>query len=314
MSGPAATPLVSVICSTYNSKASLHCALRSVLNQDLADFEVRVMGDACTDGTEQVVAGFNDPRLHWFNFAQNTGSQSEPNNEGLRRARGRYVAFIGHDDLWFPWHLSRLVRHIEQTGADLVHDLAACIGPNGIEGAAGPPPERSDYARIYFPPSSWLHRRELPDQIGFWRQPDELGWAMDYDFTRRAALAGRKLEFLPSLGILKFHSVVWKAYARKGEPPQESWLRSILETPAQLNETVLAGMASQYAKTFQLDEKQPLSLAWDQLKCAARCAARSGFRELVSWYGENRWPARSLLRYRMKRLRSKYRVRRGLPA
>src|ERR1039458_3377234 len=94
MSDDSKNPLVTVVCSTYNSKATLRCALRSVLNQDLADFEVRVMGDACTDGTEEIVAELNDARLHWYNFPQNTGSQSEPNNEGLRRARGRYVAFI----------------------------------------------------------------------------------------------------------------------------------------------------------------------------------------------------------------------------
>lgn len=85
MSSASKNPLVTVVCSTYNSKATLRCALRSVLNQDLADFEVRVMGDACTDGTEKIVAELNDSRLHWYNFPQNTGSQSEPNNEGLRR-------------------------------------------------------------------------------------------------------------------------------------------------------------------------------------------------------------------------------------
>src|SRR5882672_1604628 len=163
----AKSPLVTVICSTYNSKATLRCALRSVLNQDLADFEVLVMGDACTDGTEEIIAELKDTRLHWFNFPHNTGSQSEPNNEGLRRARGRLIAFIGHDDLWFPWHLSRLVKHIEQTGADVVHDLVASVGLENIEGVYGSPHPLAGYARIYFPTSSWLHRRELAEQVGF---------------------------------------------------------------------------------------------------------------------------------------------------
>ena len=175
-----------------------------MLNQDLADFEVLVMGDACTDGTEEIVAELQDARLHWFNFPQNTGSQSEPNNEGMRRARGRLIAFIGHDDLWFPWHLSRLVRHLEQTGADLVHDLVASIELDGVAGVYGPPRKQSGYERVYFPTASWLHRRDLPDAIGFWRNPDELAWAIDFDFSRRAFLAGKKISCLPSLGVLKF--------------------------------------------------------------------------------------------------------------
>ena len=89
MSNDSKNPLVTVVCSTYNSKATLRCALRSVLNQDLADFEVRVMGDACTDGTEEIVAELNDPRLHWFNLLENIGHQYGPNNAGLRSARGR---------------------------------------------------------------------------------------------------------------------------------------------------------------------------------------------------------------------------------
>src|SRR5437868_14041415 len=107
-----------------------------------------VIGDACSDDSEQVVSQINDQRLHWFNLPRNTGSQTGPNNDGLRRSRGTYVAFIGHDDLWLPWHLSRLVGHIKDTGADLVHDLVASITLNGAEHAYGPPPPGLDYSRL----------------------------------------------------------------------------------------------------------------------------------------------------------------------
>ena len=300
MSNDPKNPLVTVICPTYNCKATLRCALRSVLNQDFTDFEVRVIGDACTDGTEEVVAELNDPRLHWFNLPRNTGSQSEPNNEGLRRARGRYIAFIGHDDLWFPWHLSRLIRQLEQTGADLVHDLVANVAPDGVGGVYGPPHPRAGYVRIYFPTSSWLHRAELPKEIGFWRNPDDLAWAMDYDFTCRAAEAGKKLVFLPSLGALKFHSASWKLYSRKGEPPQERWLSSMLKTPERLNEEVLAQLAAQFAQHSQLNDKIPPGLAWNGTKQAVRVLGKAWLRELSGWYGNDRWPVSALLRQRLR--------------
>jgi len=119
------------------------------------------------------VCALTDVRFTWLNLPRNTGSQSEPNNEGLRRARGRYVAFIGHDDLWFPSHLERLLAQVEKSRADLVHDLAASIGLQGPDGAHGPPNQKSSYARTYVPTSTWLHRRELPNEIGFWRNPKE---------------------------------------------------------------------------------------------------------------------------------------------
>ena len=313
MSDAPKNPLITVICPTYNCKSTLRCALQSVLNQDLSDFEVRVMGDGCTDGTEEVIREFADPRLLWFNFPRNTGSQSEPNNEGLRRARGRYIAFIGHDDLWFPWHLSRLVKHMEQTGADLAHDLVASIGPTGIEGVYGPPHERAGYGRVYFPTASWLHRRELPDEIGWWRDPDALAWAIDFDFSRRAAKAGKKLEFLSSLGVLKFHSQAWKFYSRKGTPPQESYVSSILEAPELLNEKILAELAAQYARSFQWNDKMPLSLAWGEMRRSARVVFKACVRGLLHGYGAERWPVGPLLCWRMRRLRSRQRRVRGLP-
>ena len=50
------TPLVSVVIATFNWSAALRLAIRSVLQQTLGDFEVLVVGDACTDDSEAVVA------------------------------------------------------------------------------------------------------------------------------------------------------------------------------------------------------------------------------------------------------------------
>jgi glycosyltransferase involved in cell wall biosynthesis len=308
-----AGPLVTVICPTYHCPTLLPFALRSVLHQDLTDIEVRVIGDGCTDGSEAVVAGLNDPRLHWTNLPRNTGSQTEPNNEGLRQARGRYVAFIGHDDLWFPWHLSRLVAHLEQTGADLVHDLVAFVGPTGIDSIIGPPHGRTDYERVFVPPSTWLHRRELAAAVGGWRPPEALSWAIDFDFTHRVAQAGRPISFLPSLGVLKFHSVAWKFYSRQGDPPQQPWLEDILKSPVETHARVLAEVAARCAPMFQDQDKKPFGVACAEAGDALRTAAKAAVRDLVSWYGRDRWPLGPLLRRRWRRLRSRQRVHRGLP-
>ena len=63
MSGKGTT--VSVVIPTYNSSGTLSLALQTVVWQDFADFEVWIIGDGCTDDTEEVVASFSDDRLHY---------------------------------------------------------------------------------------------------------------------------------------------------------------------------------------------------------------------------------------------------------
>jgi len=153
--GPA--PLVSVVVATFNSRLTLACALDSVRRQSCEDFEVWVVGDACTDGSDAVVAALGDPRFHWTNLPRNSGSQAGPNNEGLRRARGRFVAYLGHDDLWFPWHLETLVDTASSEGASFVHGLGVILGPGSIA-ATGPPRRGATYRGHSVPPTNWLVR------------------------------------------------------------------------------------------------------------------------------------------------------------
>jgi glycosyltransferase involved in cell wall biosynthesis len=100
--GQGAGPLVTVAIATYNCSDMLRWTLESVRNQDLANFEAWVVGDACSDDSGEVVAALGDPRFRWRNRERRSGSQTMPNNDALRLARGRYVAYLGHDDLWLP--------------------------------------------------------------------------------------------------------------------------------------------------------------------------------------------------------------------
>ncbi|HEX7530939.1 MAG TPA: glycosyltransferase, partial [Pyrinomonadaceae bacterium] len=82
------SPQVTVIIPTYNWSTVLPYSVGSVLKQTFRDFEVLVVGDGCTDDSESVIKAIGDDRVRWINLPRNTGHQSEPNNEGLRQARG----------------------------------------------------------------------------------------------------------------------------------------------------------------------------------------------------------------------------------
>ena len=202
--GPAdELPLVSVVMATYNWSSVLAYGIRSVLGQTYPNVELLVMGDGCTDDSEEVVASFGDERVRWHNLPENSGSQSAPNNEGIARAQGEFVAYHGHDDLWLPTHLSLLVDGLRGADADVANTLTALIGPKGsnIRGIAGHGPPH-DFA----PPSSLIHRREAGVEIGGWKDYRTLYRPPDHDFKARLADSGLRFTVVPALTVFKFAS------------------------------------------------------------------------------------------------------------
>jgi hypothetical protein len=125
--GSTGRPLVSVVMATYNRSNIIGYSIRSLLASTLQDWELIVVGDACTDDTEAVVAAFSDPRIRFVNLERNCGEQSGPNNAGVALARGRYLAFLNHDDLWLPGHLAALLGAIEADRADLAFSIGMLV-------------------------------------------------------------------------------------------------------------------------------------------------------------------------------------------
>lgn len=95
-------PLLSVIIPVYNREALVGRTIESALRQDISDYEVIVVDDGSTDRSAQV-AGRYDGQVQLVRQA-NAG-EGAARNAGVRLARGKYVAFLDSDDLWFPWTL-----------------------------------------------------------------------------------------------------------------------------------------------------------------------------------------------------------------
>ena len=166
-------PRVSVIIPTYNWAPVLPYAMGSVLDQTLTDFELLVVGDGCTDESEETVKSVRDPRVRWINLPRNTGHQSGPNNEGQRRARGDIVAYLGHDDLWLPNHLDLLVQKID-SGAAAAHTSMLHVDP--VHPPRVAPPHGWRYRPgAWIPPTSLALTREILLHVGGWRHPSRTG-------------------------------------------------------------------------------------------------------------------------------------------
>jgi glycosyltransferase involved in cell wall biosynthesis len=112
-------PRVSVILNSYNQEEYLERAIRSVLSQTFADFELIITDNGSTDGSAALISKFADdtrviPCLHDRNDAI-----SRRFNEALAIAGGEFVAFLYSDDRYLPHKLALQVQLFEQEGADV---------------------------------------------------------------------------------------------------------------------------------------------------------------------------------------------------
>jgi glycosyltransferase involved in cell wall biosynthesis len=166
-------PRISIVTATYNRSEVLRWAIASVRSQTFEDWEHVVVGDACTDDTADVVASFADSRIRFVNQSVNFGEQSGPNNEGLRHASGDLIAYLNHDDLWFPDHLAELVQFLDESGSDLVYSPTVSIDRHG-QVFCGVTNAELRYDPSHFVPASlWVARRALLDELGGWRPATE---------------------------------------------------------------------------------------------------------------------------------------------
>lgn len=106
-------PLVSIGMPVYNGADTLAAAIRSIINQTYQNWELLVMDDGSTDGSEHVAAGFGDPRIHVIKGGDNQGIVFRL-NEAVRLAQGDYFARMDADDIAFPQRLERQVSYLDK--------------------------------------------------------------------------------------------------------------------------------------------------------------------------------------------------------
>lgn len=217
-------PRVTVIIPTYNWAPVLPYSIGSVLGQTFGDFELLVIGDGCTDESESVVRAIGDARVRWVNIPR-FGHQSGPNNEGIRQARGSIVAYLGHDDLWLPHHLSTMVAALD-AGADLVHSMFLAVHADGRLDVFVPEPGG------WAPPSATAHRRNVVERAGEWRHFRGLAVTPEYDFWSRVRSAGCRSAIVPRLTAIKFPAGFRRnVYRERPCHEQAAWLARIQSEP-----------------------------------------------------------------------------------
>ena len=103
---------VSAIMPTYNAMPYLKHAIDSVLAQTFTDWELIIVDDGSTDGTQQLLARYTDPRIRVFQLDEN-GGRGKARNVAVGFACGKYIAPCDADDVSLPQRFATEVAYLE---------------------------------------------------------------------------------------------------------------------------------------------------------------------------------------------------------
>lgn len=103
--------LVSIITPTWACAKFIGETIKSIQTQTYTNWELLIQDDCSTDGTDKVVKPFQemDSRIKYECNPKNSGAAITRNN-ALKRAKGRWIAFLDSDDLWLPEKLEKQLR------------------------------------------------------------------------------------------------------------------------------------------------------------------------------------------------------------
>lgn len=126
-------PIVSIIIPTYNPCMEyLNRSVQSALDQKLHDFEIIIVDDGSDASIGNSIAELQKKDSRIRILRQNNCGVSSARNNGIRNARGKYMAFLDDDDILSPFFLEESVETIERYNADyvlggVIHQQSACF-------------------------------------------------------------------------------------------------------------------------------------------------------------------------------------------
>ncbi|MDR1533149.1 MAG: glycosyltransferase family 2 protein [Clostridiales bacterium] len=126
------SPAVTIIMPAYNAARTIESSVRSALAQTRADFELIIIDDCSTDGTNAIIARCvaGDPRIKPLRNERNKGVAFS-RNLGVQQAAGKWVAFLDSDDLWHPDKLKSQLEFMEYVNAPISYTASAFIDETG---------------------------------------------------------------------------------------------------------------------------------------------------------------------------------------
>lgn len=159
--------LVSVIMPVFNRRDTVTTAIASVLGQTHDNFELIIVDDGSTDGTDEaVVSLLGDSRIRLVRGMH--GGVSAARNRGLAEAQGEFVAYLDSDNRWQAWFLEVMTLFMLSEGLDAAYSGIALRDDLGhLTGYRGDDFEwEACLQQNYVDLNAFCHARRLVDELG----------------------------------------------------------------------------------------------------------------------------------------------------
>jgi len=107
---------VSIITPLYNSENFISKTIESVLAQSYENWEMLIIDDCSNDNGVKIVKKYqeNNDNIKLVQLSKNSGA-AVARNEGIKLAKGRYIAFLDSDDLWHPEKLKKQISFMKKS-------------------------------------------------------------------------------------------------------------------------------------------------------------------------------------------------------
>ena len=115
-------PLVSIITPVYNAEEFLEETILSVLNQTYKNWELILIDDCSKDDSYKIIERYlgMDKRIKYLKNEKNSGPAVTRNN-GINISKGKYIAFLDSDDLWYRDKLKKQIDFMEMNNKNICH-------------------------------------------------------------------------------------------------------------------------------------------------------------------------------------------------
>lgn len=107
--------LVSIVTPSYNSADFISDTISSVILQTISDWEMIIADDFSSDNSAELIRSFTkkDSRIKLIQLTENAGA-AVARNAAIKEAKGRYIAFLDSDDIWFPSKLEKQLAFMQK--------------------------------------------------------------------------------------------------------------------------------------------------------------------------------------------------------
>ncbi len=126
------SPLCSIIMSVYNGELYVKETIKSVINQSYKNWELIIVDNCSTDKTIDILNNFQsiNDNIKVYVTEFNSGGPAIPRNIGIKKTKGKYLAFLDSDDIWYENKLTIQLDYIKKY--NLVCSLSNKIDEKGL--------------------------------------------------------------------------------------------------------------------------------------------------------------------------------------